>query len=111
MSDEPNPTPPAVSENRRKISKLALPLAFLPSVLLIGGISVLSTNLVPQVFQSPIFLGIACLACIACCFSASILMFRQKTVLAVVFGILFLLLNAAISFFFGCATILTGAKF
>ena len=111
MSDEPNPTPPAVSENRRKISKLALPLAFLPSVLLIGGLSVLATNQAPQVFQSPVFLGIICVVCIACCFTASILMFRRKTVLAIMFGILFLLLNAAISFFFGCATILTQVKF
>ena len=109
--NEPNQTQPGLPEPKRKISRLALPLAFLPSVLLIGGISVFSTNLVPQVFQSPIFLGIACLACIACCFTASFLMIRQKTVVAVVFGILFLLLNAAISFFFGCATILTGAKF
>jgi O-antigen/teichoic acid export membrane protein len=111
MSDEPNQTQPAVSEQKRKISRLALPLAFLPSVLLIGGISVLSTNLVPQFFQSAVVLGILCIVCIACCFTASILMFRRKTVVAVVFGILFLLLNAAISFFFGCATVLTGAKF
>jgi hypothetical protein len=111
MSDEPNQAQPAAPEKRRKISRLALPLAFLPSVLLIGGLSVFATNQAPQVFQTPVFLGILCVVCIVCCFTASILMFRRKTALAIVFGILFLLLNAAISFFFGCATILTGAKF
>jgi len=110
MNDEPNHTQPAVSEKKR-ISKLALPLAFLPSVLLIGAMSVFATNQNPQIFQSPIFLGGLCAVCIVCCFAASVLMFRRKTALAVVFGILFLLLNAAISFFFGCATVLTQMKF
>ena len=110
MGDESNQTQPVVSENKRKISRLALPLAFLPSVLLIGGISVLNIIAVPRVFQSPVFPGVLCVVCIACCFSASNLMFRQKTVLAVVFGILFLLLNAAISFFFGCAIFLVGMR-
>ena len=111
MSDEPDQTPPAVSEKKQKVSNLALPLAFLPSVLLIGALSVLATNQAPQVFQSAVFLGIICVVCIACCFTASILMFRRKTVPAIAFGILFLLLNAAISFFFGCATILTQMNF
>ena len=109
MSDEPNQAQPAAPEKKRKISRLALPLAFLPSVLLIGGLSVFATNQAPQVFQTPVFLGILCVVCIACCFTASILMFRRKTALAIVFGILFLLLNAAISFFFGCAAVLSQA--
>jgi CHASE2 domain-containing sensor protein len=111
MSDESNQTQPAAPEKKRNISRLALPVAFLPSVFLLGGLSVLATNQAPQIFQSPVFLGLVCAVCIACCFTASILMFRRKTILAVVFGILFLLLNAAISFFFGCATILTQVKF
>ena len=109
MSDEPNQAQPAAPENKRKISRLALPLAFLPSGLLLGGLSVLTTNQAPQVFQSAVFLGILCIVCIVCCFTASVLMFQRKTVLAIVFGILFLLLNAAISFFFGCAAVLSQA--
>lgn len=109
MSDEPNQNQPAMSEKKWEISRFALPLAFLPSVLLLGGLSVLATNQAPQVFQSPVFLGVLCVVSIACCFTASILMFRRKTVLAIVFGILFLLLNAAISFFFGCAAVLSQA--
>jgi hypothetical protein len=52
-----------------------------------------------------------CLVSIVCCFISSSLLFRRNKALAAIFGILFLLLNGLISFFFGCATILTNAKF
>ena len=87
MSNEPNQAQPAALEKRRKISRLALPLAFFPSVLLLGGLAFSPPTKPLRVFQSPVFLGILCVVCIACCFTASILMFRRKTVLAVVFGI------------------------
>jgi hypothetical protein len=104
MSDEPDQTEPKGSE--KKTSAYAFPLAFVPSLLLVGFFSLFSRGNPPA-----ILLAILCLISIACCFISSFLLFRRNKVLATIFGLIFLLLNGLISFFFGCAMILTNAKF
>jgi len=44
----------------------------------------------------------ASIVSVGCCFTASFLLFRRKTGWAIAVGVLFLLLNGAISFFLGC---------
>ena len=49
-----------------------------------------------------------CVVCGICCFTSSFMLFRRKTALAFFAGILFLLLNGFITFFFGCTALLSG---
>jgi hypothetical protein len=104
MSDEPNQTKP--NESKKKSSMFAIPLAFVPSLLLVGTFSFFNHGNPPAML-----FAIMCLISIACCFASSFLLFQRNKVLATIFGVIFLLLNGLISFFFGCATILTNAKF
>ena len=85
---------------------LALVLAFLPSVMLLTLIALLNRS------QPPAGLFIlCCVISIICCFSASFLLFRRGTGLAIFAGIVFILLNAFVSFLFGCGAILSQMKF
>ena len=85
---------------------LALLLAFVPSVLLVSFATFANRSTPPAVLCA-----LLCLVSLACCFGSSFLLFQRNKVVATIVGILFLLLNGLISFFFGCATILTGLKF
>jgi len=102
MSEELNQTNPNEPKEKKKTSALALALAFVPSVLLVGTASFFNHGNPPA-----IFLAAMCLISIVCCFVSSFMLFQRSKVLATIFGILFMLLNGLISFFFGCATILT----
>lgn len=106
MNAELNPPPISKPEGKKKISVLALPLAFVPSVLLLMLFTLFGRGNPPATLYF-VFCGIS----IVCCFVSAFLLFRRNTTLTILFGLLFLLLNGAISFFFGCAAILTGAKF
>ncbi len=80
-------------------------LAFLPSVMLLSILPFLNGN-------PPAGILIAgCVISAVCCFAASFMLFRRGTGLAIFGGIIFLLLNAFVSFLFGCGAILTGMKF
>jgi sugar phosphate permease len=104
MSDKPDQTEPNGSE--KKWSAFAFPLAFVPSLLLVGFFSFFARGNPPA-----ILLAILCLISIVCCFVSSYLLFQRNKVLVTIFGVIFVLLNGLISFFFGCATILTNANF
>jgi len=104
MSDEPDRIEP--DKPKKKSSAFAFPLAFVPSLLLVGFFSFFSSGNPPA-----ILLAILCLISIVCCFVSSYLLFQRNKVLVTVFGVIFVLLNGLISFFFGCATILTNANF
>ena len=104
MSD--GPIEPNNPNGKKKSSVLALPLAFVPSVLLVGTASFFNHGNPPALLFASM-----CLISIACCFASSFLLFRRNKVMATIFGVVFLLLNSLISFFFGCVTILTNAKF
>ena len=104
MSDEP--IQPKEPTEKKKISMLALPLALMPSVLLLILFTFFGRGNPPAI----LFFAL-CGVSIVCCFASAILLFRRNTLLAILFGVLFLLLNGAISFFFGCAAILSVMKF
>src|SRR5262245_1862451 len=100
-------------EPGKKSPTLALMLAFAPTAMVLA---VVGVSLVAARFKLnlPNFAALAVLLCVGsllCCFASSFMLFRRKTGLAVFGGILFLLLNGFIAFFFGCAALLSNAKF
>ena len=83
---------------------LILALAFTPAAIVIGTITLLVNGVlknVPDSIALPL-LWLACLAAIVCCFVPSFLLFRRRTGLAIVGGLLILLINGFIALFFGC---------
>jgi len=85
----------------RRSPAVALVVGFIPSALILGAIAVASsTNLGKQ--ESDALLWICSVISVFCCFGASIALFSRKTSGAITGGILLLLLNAFIAFFFGC---------
>jgi hypothetical protein len=97
MSDEPAPK----SDN----IVILLVLAFLPSAMLLAFIGVTNGG------RSNLLLGpmltLACFVSVVCCFGSAFMLFKRKSWMAIFAGIVFLLLNGAISFLFGCGAILT----
>ena len=81
---------------------LALISAFLPSVIVLVMFTFFKGRNVPTV----VLIG-ECAFCLVCCAAPSIVLFRRHPVLAIVFGILMVPLNAAISLFFGCTAMLS----
>jgi hypothetical protein len=77
---------------------IALLMAFTPAAMALA-LFTLKPNIAPRLFMVP------CVLSVVCCFSSSFLLFRRRTVLAILAGVLFLILNALIAFFFGCATL------
>ncbi len=90
---------------KSKSPGLALGLAFLPSVMVLVVIPLLKGKPPAELFV------FCCGVSVTCCFGASFLLFRRGTALAIFGGIVFLLLNAVVSFLFGCGAVLTGAHF
>ena len=84
---------------------LAMILAFLPSVLVFVMFAFFYRKNVPA-----LVLLAECIFCFGCCFGSSLLLLRTKTMLAIALGILFALLNGAISLFFGCTTLLAASS-
>ncbi|MFO1512803.1 MAG: hypothetical protein U1F83_07825 [Verrucomicrobiota bacterium] len=86
---------------------LALFLAFIPSVLALAIIAVGSYGLCDNWPDAvwPWVLVLVSAISFGCCLGGSFLLLRRKTRLAMIIGIIFLLLNAMISLFFGCATV------
>ena len=102
--NEPNQIQPPQQPGAKKPSALlALGLAFVPSFMLVS-FATFAFHSSPPVVVCALF----CLVSLGCCFGSALLLFQRKTGPAIFFGILFLLLNGAISFFFGCTTVLTG---
>ena len=105
MSDEPNQSRPGEPE-KKKTSALALPLALVPSVLILILFTFFGSGNPPMI----LFFAM-CGASIVCCFASAFMFFRHRTFVAIFCGILFLILNGVISFFLGCAAIVSGLKF
>jgi len=88
-----------MSEPTGKSPPLALVLAFVPGAILLTLLGVSAA--VGKDLTIPL-LWTASIVSVGCCFTASFLLFRRKTGRAIAAGVLFLLLNGAISFFLGC---------
>ena len=88
-----------MSQPPEKSPVFALILAFAPAAILLtllGVRAALGKNLAIPLLCT------ASIVSVGCCFIASFLLFRRKTGWAIAVGVLFLLLNGAISFFLGC---------
>jgi hypothetical protein len=97
----PSPDSANASPVARRNPALALIIGFIPSALILGAIGVASaTNLGKQ--ESDALLWVCSFVSVLCCFGASILLFSRKTGGAIAGGVLLMLLNAFIAFFFGC---------
>ena len=101
MTDPAEP-PQLPTEPPKKSPLPALGLALLPTVLMLMT-AMGSSRRTPSAWLFTIA-GIS----LFCCFTASFLLFRRKTAWAIVGGLLFLLLNAAIAFFSGCVALFNG---
>jgi hypothetical protein len=94
--------------NRTKIKKsprlaiLGLFLAFVPALIFLSVIGRFSLGSK----HDNLFWG-ACCVSVVCCFASSSLLFRHKTILAILVGALFLLINLMISFLLGCGAVLS----
>jgi hypothetical protein len=95
----PNPPP------RRPIV-LPLILAFLPSVFILVLAAMDNAGI-----KVATYCIIAAILGLGCCIASSIMLFRRNTAVAIVFGILFALLNLAISAFLGCASLFANGNF
>jgi hypothetical protein len=102
MSDQPNQIQPP-EPLKKKSSMLAVFLALVPSIILLALLTFFNRSSPPAAF-----IFVLCGICAVCCFSSSIMLFRQNTAMAILFGILFLLLNGLISLFFGCVALFSG---
>jgi hypothetical protein len=105
MNDEPNQVQPNKPNGNTKSPALGLILAFVPSVIVLSTITFGADSLLKKTPDATgrVILWAACFASVVCCFVASFVLFRRKTAYAVFGGIVFLFLNAVISFLFGCA--------
>ena len=74
-------------------------MAFTPAAMFMGMIALAGRKIAPNVLVA------ACVISLACCFGASSMLFARRTALAIVAGVLFLILNGVIAFFFGCASL------
>jgi len=81
---------------------IALTLGFVPAAFF------LAATQTPNFDPSAAFLVAGAVGTLLCCFIASFLLFRHKTILAMAGGILLLLLNGALAFFLGCGALLSG---
>jgi hypothetical protein len=108
MTGEPTQPPPLPPPEKKKSPALALTLAFLPSVMVLGTLTWLRSgngNL-------PAFpLALECILSMVCCLASASMLFQRKTALTICAGILFLILNATISSLFGCGVVLSGLNF
>lgn len=87
----------------------ALLLAFIPSGFLLVAFAVFASESNAQFVEPwlPWAAALLAVVCVGCCFISSSILFRHNTGLIVSIGILFLLLNSLISFFFGCVAFLS----
>jgi len=102
MSDEPNQSQPDDPNKKKKSPTLAITglfLAFVPSIFF------LALKDKPWGNYGYTF-WVACGVSLICCFVASFLLCRHKTIWAIVLGILFFALNFVISILLGCGAIL-----
>jgi hypothetical protein len=77
-------------------------------IMLIQTMSGVSRNQTDSSFLTMLML--ACfLVSVICCFGSGFILFQRRTALAIVAGVLFMLLNAVFSFWFGCAAVISKA--
>ena len=94
--------PPEPGEPRVLVSPMrSLIIGFTPSALLLAAFGVVSALNLPKA-DSAVLLWCCSAVSVVCCFVASGMLFSRKTGGAILGGIMLMLLNAFIAFFFGC---------
>ncbi len=90
----------------------ALIIGFLPAIFVLLAITMGASGISDHMSneESRALLWLASIASVACCIVSSVMLFKRKTGAAVAGAIMFLLLNAFLSFFFGCCASLVGAS-
>ena len=96
-----NPPPPLPPKPPRKSIALPLVLAFVPAALILLFVMVNPPSGHLAAFAVP-----ATLISLASCVTSSVMLFKRRTTAALIFGILLVLLNAAISLGLGCIALL-----
>jgi hypothetical protein len=105
---EPNAEPPALPVQRKLWP--ALLIGFFPAAMILAAIPIGSTmSLGAEAVKALLALG--CVVSTVCCFTASIMLFKRHTGGAIAGGILLMLLNAFIAFFFGCCVAISNTGF
>ena len=99
--EPPAATDPAAPSPASQSPSRALWIGFAPSVLALTFLPLAAAFHLPSA-ESDSLLWMLCAVSIVCCFAASGILFARRTGAAVLGGILFLLLNGFIAFFFGC---------
>jgi len=84
------------TEEKKKSPGFALILAFIPAAALLALLT-----FKPNIRQGGL-MG-ACILSAACCFVSSFMLLSRRTGLAILAGVILLILNGLIAFFFGCA--------
>jgi hypothetical protein len=115
----PSPSqPPPLSADPAEVALVrpshlwpALAIGFLPSVLFLITFAVAFSKSNLGRDESNALLWLCSGVSVVCCFAASVLLFKRSTGGAIAGGIVFLLLNAFIGFFFGCCASLNGTSF
>ena len=102
-------TAPIEPMEKKPSVPFALLLAFIPSPCVLAAFGVFASEsnaefVNPWLPWAAIFLAVVC---VCCCFISSFILFRRKTVLTILIGVLFLLINGMISLFFGCVAVLS----
>ena len=100
MSDS---LPPPLPKPPHRPIVLPLILAFLPSVFFLVLLAMQNAHI-----KIATYCVIAAILGLVCCTASSVMLFRRNTPVAIVFGVVFLLLNLVISGFLGCASLLVG---
>ena len=103
MNEPMDPTGPPPAP-KKKFPASALILAFVPSILLLMVLPMMARG--PRLPSA--ILSILFVISVICCFTSAARLFRHSTGLAILFGVLFIFLNAAISLFLGCMASLGG---
>jgi len=93
QSNDPGKIQP---REKKESPRFALILAFIPAAMVLALLT-----FKPNIRQGG--LTGACILSATCCFISSFMLFSRRTGPAILAGIIFLILNGLIAFFFGCA--------
>jgi len=93
-------TQPNQPIQKKQSAGLALSLAFVPSVLMLVFFAVGQFGLWSDVPEAVFW--VPCIVAVVCRFASSFMLFAGKSRAAIAAGVIFLLLNASVSFVFGC---------
>ena len=99
-----------IDDTAQATTTVNLLLAFAPAAMLLAFIALGSSGIVHDIHNTIILflIWMACMVSATCCFVASSRLFRRGTAAPIMGGILLVILNGFIAFFFGCCAVTAG---